>query len=94
LKFIGGWGPPSSTALLPPPPLPACRRRRRQLCCSAVFIPLAACRPQAYRKLALVKHPDKNPDNPRAADEFAELQKAYDLLLDKEARAALDALVK
>lgn len=56
--------------------------------------PLAACRPQAYRKLALVKHPDKNPDNPRAADEFAELQKAYDLLLDKEARAALDALVK
>ncbi|KAI7838457.1 hypothetical protein COHA_007720 [Chlorella ohadii] len=48
---------------------------------------------KAYRKLALVKHPDKNPDNPRAADEFAELQKAYDLLLDKEARAALDALV-
>lgn len=49
---------------------------------------------KAYRKLALVKHPDKNPDNPRAADEFQELQKAYDLLLDKEARAALDALLK
>jgi curved DNA-binding protein CbpA len=49
---------------------------------------------QAYRKMALVKHPDKNPDNPRAAEEFSALQKAYDLLLDKEARAALDGLLK
>lgn len=49
---------------------------------------------QAYRKLALVKHPDKNPDNPKAADEFQQLQRAYDLLLDKEARAALDQLLK
>lgn len=50
--------------------------------------------PQAYRKLALVKHPDKNPDNPKAADEFQQLQRAYDLLCDKEARAALDQLLK
>ena len=49
---------------------------------------------QAYRKLALVKHPDKNPDNPKAADEFALLQRAYDLLTDAEARAALDGLLR
>jgi curved DNA-binding protein CbpA len=45
---------------------------------------------QAYRKLALKKHPDKNPDNPKAAEDFNEIQKAYELLCDKEARSALD----
>lgn len=45
---------------------------------------------QAYRRLALQKHPDKNPDNPAAAEEFSIIQKAYDVLCDSEARAALD----
>jgi curved DNA-binding protein CbpA len=45
------------------------------------------------RRLALKKHPDKNPDNPNAAAEFAELQKAYALLCDDEARGALDAWI-
>ena len=49
---------------------------------------------QAYRKLALQKHPDKNPDNPRAAEEFAIIQKAYDILCDKEAREALDDWIR
>lgn len=43
---------------------------------------------------ALVKHPDKNRSNPNAAAEFAELQKAYDILTDAEARKALDDLLK
>lgn len=49
---------------------------------------------QAYRRLALQKHPDKNPDNPNAASEFAALQKAYELLCDGDARAALDNFLR
>lgn len=43
---------------------------------------------------ALTKHPDKNRDNPNAAAEFAELQKAYAILTDADARKALDDLLK
>lgn len=49
---------------------------------------------QAYRLLALKKHPDKNPDNPNAAAEFDRIQKAYDILTDKKAKKALDSLEK
>jgi curved DNA-binding protein CbpA len=49
---------------------------------------------RAYRRLALKNHPDKNPDDRHAADAFAEIQKAYALLCDPEARAALDALLE
>lgn len=48
---------------------------------------------RAFRRLALTKHPDKQPDNPRAAAEFDEIQKAYAVLTDGEARAALDGLL-
>jgi curved DNA-binding protein CbpA len=36
---------------------------------------------RAYRKLAMVLHPDKNPD-PKAAELFAELQDSYDALMN------------
>jgi len=41
---------------------------------------------KAYRKLAMDKHPDKNPDSPRATFEFQELNEAYEVLIDPERR--------
>lgn len=32
---------------------------------------------RAYRKLSLIKHPDKNPDDPLAVSEFIQITKAY-----------------
>lgn len=32
---------------------------------------------KAYRKLSREKHPDKNPDNPNAVEEFISITKAY-----------------
>jgi DnaJ-class molecular chaperone len=45
---------------------------------------------KAYRTLAKTHHPDKNKDNPKAADKFAEITRAYDLLTDKDKRARFD----
>lgn len=45
---------------------------------------------KAYRKKALSCHPDKNPDNPKAAELFQQLTQALEVLLDKTARAAYD----
>ncbi|MCK9541800.1 MAG: DnaJ domain-containing protein [Novosphingobium sp.] len=44
----------------------------------------------AYRKLAKELHPDRNKDNPRAAERFSEVTRAYDLLSDKDKRAQFD----
>lgn len=44
----------------------------------------------AYRKLAKQLHPDRNKDNPKAAERFSDVTKAYDLLSDKDKRAQFD----
>eukprot|EP01025_Chloroclados_australasicus_P041783 TRINITY_DN4457_c0_g1_i2.p1 TRINITY_DN4457_c0_g1~~TRINITY_DN4457_c0_g1_i2.p1 ORF type:complete len:379 (-),score=67.38 TRINITY_DN4457_c0_g1_i2:780-1916(-) len=41
---------------------------------------------KAYRRQAKEKHPDKNPDNPNAKDEFDLLKRALDFLLDENKR--------
>lgn len=48
----------------------------------------------AYRKKALTCHPDKNPDNPRAAELFQQLSRALEVLTDPAARSAYDAVLK
>ena len=45
---------------------------------------------KAYRKLAKELHPDKNKDNPAAADRFSRVTRAYDILTDKDKRAQYD----
>jgi translocation protein SEC63 len=42
---------------------------------------------KAYRKLSLIYHPDKNPDDPLAASRFIQITKAYQALTDETARA-------
>ncbi|XP_070770821.1 dnaJ homolog subfamily B member 11 isoform X2 [Enoplosus armatus] len=46
---------------------------------------------KAYRKLALQLHPDRNPDDPKAQDKFADLGAAYEVLSDEEKRKQYDA---
>lgn len=45
----------------------------------------------AFRKLALKYHPDRNPDDPQAEAKFKELAEAYAVLSDAEKRAQYDA---
>ena len=45
---------------------------------------------KAYRSLAKQLHPDRNKDNPKAAERFNKVTQAYDILSDKDRRAKYD----
>lgn len=45
---------------------------------------------KSYRRIAMKYHPDRNPDSKEAEDKFKEATEAYEILSDKEKRAAYD----
>jgi curved DNA-binding protein len=47
---------------------------------------------RAYRKLAVKYHPDKNPGDQKAEDQFKEINEAYEVLGDQTKRARYDQL--
>lgn len=47
----------------------------------------------AYRKLVLEYHPDRNPD-PKAADKFIEIREAYEMLIEPEKRKGYDQVLR
>lgn len=45
---------------------------------------------KSFKKLAMKYHPDRNPDNPKAEEQFKEAKEAYEILSDDQKRAAYD----
>lgn len=45
---------------------------------------------RAFRRLALQYHPDRNPDDPQAAEKFKEASEAYEVLSDPDKRRNYD----
>jgi molecular chaperone DnaJ len=46
---------------------------------------------KSFRELALKYHPDRNPDNPQAEEQFKKINEAYSVLGDPEKKARYDS---
>jgi len=73
------------------------RERKLSSCGESLYILLEVPRDatpedirRAYRKMALRHHPDKNLDDPSAADRFREISRAHFILSDEPKRAFYD----
>ena len=44
---------------------------------------------KAFKKKAMKYHPDRNPDNPEAAEKFKEAAEAYDVLSDSQKKISI-----
>ncbi|MGD8592423.1 MAG: DnaJ domain-containing protein, partial [Gammaproteobacteria bacterium] len=45
---------------------------------------------KAFKRLAMKFHPDRNPDDTQAEENFKEAKEAYDILSDPQKRTAYD----
>ncbi|MHA1814529.1 MAG: DnaJ domain-containing protein, partial [Candidatus Heimdallarchaeaceae archaeon] len=45
---------------------------------------------KSFKKKAMEYHPDRNPDDPEAANKFKEVSEAYEILTNPEKRSAYD----
>lgn len=64
---------------------------------SVLGIPASATQDEIkkkYRRLAAKHHPDKNPNDPKAAETFKEISEAYQVLGDEEKRKQYDQMRK
>src|SRR4029077_7841096 len=62
---------------------------------SVLGVPASAAQDEikkAYRKLAAKHHPDKNPNDPKAAERFKEISEAYQVLGDADKRKQYDQM--
>ncbi|KAH9611815.1 hypothetical protein KSS87_006758 [Heliosperma pusillum] len=49
---------------------------------------------KAYKQKALILHPDKNPNDPKANDNFTQLKSSYEILKHETSRKLFDDLLK
>jgi DnaJ family protein C protein 17 len=49
---------------------------------------------KCFKKLSLIWHPDKRPNDPEAAVKFHQIRKAYEVLSDDKAREAYDNVLR